>query len=230
LCAAALLAAACLPAQSVGADDGTSSVDARPIERQAWQQRRADFARMVQGAREGNPQDKQAVQVVLSQFESQAFARTPMENLEIVGVYYLPKEGIDPGLARVVANLVLGWYDALRFGTEAGRTEILRNEDFFKKAFLLGGADIPTRASRFLQDHPERAAQLVAQGIGLAEAARETSSYDRRWPSAYGLERQVCARPPCAAAPALPREQWDGAWAEAKRRVAVYFGAGWPPR
>jgi hypothetical protein len=216
------------PALGSGAAMASAESVATHVEPQDWQRRRAEFAGIVQGAREGNPIEKRAFDEVLTEFESHPFARTPMENLEIIGVSSLPKQGADPGLALVVGNLVLGWYDALRFGSESGRAEIVNNEDFFKKAFLLAGADIPTKTAKFLQDNPKRAAQLVAQGIGLAEKFRQTATYDRRWPTAYGLERLTCAtdQGPCASPASMPKEQWDQAWQDAKRRVVVYFQVG----
>src|SRR4029077_1981200 len=49
-----------------------------------------------------------------------SLARTPIEELEILGDFYIPKEGLDPGLIAVVQFQVLGWYDALRFASESG--------------------------------------------------------------------------------------------------------------
>jgi hypothetical protein len=36
-------------------------------------------------------------------------------------------------------NASLGWYDALRFGSESGRAEIVNNEGFFKRTLILAG-------------------------------------------------------------------------------------------
>ena len=40
-------------------------------------------------------------------------------------------------LSLIVMNASLGWYDALSFGP--GRAEIVNNEGFFKRAFVLAG-------------------------------------------------------------------------------------------
>jgi hypothetical protein len=124
----------------------------------------------------------------------------------------------------VVQNLVLGWYDALRFASESGRAEIINNEGFFKKAFTQGGADVTNRAVKFLEGNPDRVHALIAQGISIAEKYRDTNNYDRHWPTAYGLERFICAQGgTCKEPTELPKEQWDGAWEEAKHRVSTYF-------
>jgi hypothetical protein len=74
--------------------------------------------------------------------------------------------GPDPALSIIVQNLILGWYDALRYASE---------------------------------------------------------------PTAYGLERVICAQGgPCTKPLPMPKEQWDAAWAEAKHRVTVYLQVAKP--
>jgi hypothetical protein len=164
----------------------------------------------------------------LTEYESRVLPRTPMETIEILGIYYVPREGLDPTLAIVVQNLVLGWYDALRYASESERVEIVNNEGFFKKAFMLGGPQVTERVTTFLKEHPERVSRLVSQGISFAEKFRETPNYERRWPTAYGIERLTCTTGgPCTLPTAMPKEQWDTAWAQAKQRVIDYFA---PPK
>jgi hypothetical protein len=199
------------------------------VEPQAWQLRRAEFQKTVQGVRASDPKAQKDFDTVLTEFETHAFSRTPIENLEIIGVFYMPKDGMDPGLSVVVANLVLGWYDALRFASESGRAEIVNNEGFFRKAFIIGGTEITAKAGKFLEDNQERSAQLVAQGISFAERFRETSNYDRHWPTAYGLEHLLCAQGgSCADPPPMPKEAYDKAWEDAKQRVTTYFKVAKP--
>jgi hypothetical protein len=196
---------------------------------QAWQVRRAAFQRAAQGARQGDPRAQRDFDAVLTEFETRVLSRTPMENVEIMGAFYVPKQGPDPALSIIVQNLVLGWYDALRFASESGRAEILNNEGFFKKAFILGGPDVTDRDTKFLKENPGQASQLVAQGISFAEKFRETQNYDRHWPTAYGLERVICAQGGSCTGPSpMPKEQWDAAWEEAKHRVTSYFQATKP--
>ena len=194
------------------------------IEMQAWQVRRAAYDSLALRLRRGDFSASKDYDAVLTEFDTRPFSRTPIEELEILGDFYIPKDGLDPGLIAVVEFQVLGWYDALRFASESGRAEILNNEGFFRMAFTRGGADVTNRAVKFLQSNQERAHALVAQGIGIAEKWRETDRYDRRWPTAYGLERIICAQSgPCNPPTELPKDQWGGAWEQAKDRVRTYF-------
>jgi hypothetical protein len=194
------------------------------VQLQPWQVRRAAYENLVQRLRHGDFSAGKEYDAVLTEFDTRILSRTPIEELEILGDFYIPKQGLDPALLVVVQNLVLGWYDALRFGSESGRAEIVNNEGFFKKAFTRGGPDVTNKAAQFLKDDPDRVQVLIAQGIAIAEKFRETSNYDRRWPTAYGLERIICAQGgPCQDPTALPKEQWDAAWDQAKQRVRMYF-------
>ena len=195
-----------------------------PVQMQPWQVRRAAYRELAQRLRQGDFSASKDYDAVLTEFDTGVLARTPVENLEILGDFYIPKEGVDPALAIVVQDLVLGWYDALRFASESGRVEIVNNEGFFKKAFAQGGPDVTNKAVKFVQGNPDRVHALVAQGISYAEKYRETNNYDRHWPTAYGIERLLCAQGgPCTQPTELPKEQWDRAWEEAKHRVSSYF-------
>ncbi len=77
---------------------------------------------------------------------------------------------------------------------------------------------------KFFVEQPEKTAQLVQKGITIADALKDDPRYDHRWPSAYGLERTLCAMgaecaPPLAADVAL----WADAWEETKARVIRYY-------
>lgn len=194
------------------------------VEPQSWQARRAEFARLVNNY---NPADKAVVEAfdaVLTEFEKQPFSRTPMENMEILGVYYVPREGIEPTLSLIAANAALGWYDALRYGSESGRSEIMHNEGFFRLPFMLAGESYSQMAVKFFEEQPEKTAQLVLQGIAIADALKDDPRYDHLWPSAYGLERILCAMGgECAPASAVPRAEWAYAWEETGARVVHYY-------
>jgi hypothetical protein len=144
--------------------------------------------------------------------------------MEILGVYYVPAEGIEPTLTFIAANAALGWYDALRYGSASGRQEILHNEGFFKLPLVLGGEEFIQMAVKFFIEQPEKTAQLVQKGIAIADALKDDPRYDHRWPSVYGLERTLCAMgaecaPPSTAEVAL----WADAWEETKTRVIRYY-------
>lgn len=194
------------------------------VEAQGWQTRRAGFARIVNALAEKDPKTIESFKAVLSEFEQQPFTRTPMENMEILGVYYVPAEGIEPTLYLVAANAALGWYDALRFASESGRSEILHNEGFFKLPFMLGGEQYTTMALKFFSEHPDKTAQEVQRGLALAARLKDDPRYDHQWPSAYGLERMLCAMgQECTPPGAIAQSQWDAAWQEAQERVQRYY-------
>jgi hypothetical protein len=223
-----------LPALSDVESNSSSNSSSKEIKVQVplqpWQKRRADFSKIVQGLRENSPDAKKDFDVVLTEIETRTLNRTPIENMEIFGVFYVPKDGMDPALSVIAMNAVLGWYDALRFASESGRAEIINNEGFFKKPIILGGTDAQKKAVNFLQNNPERVAQLLTQGMSYAEKFRETASYDRLWVTAYGLEKSICGTGgSCEPPRALPKEQWDSAWKEAKQRVTSYYTAAKQP-
>jgi hypothetical protein len=80
--------------------------------------------------------------------------------------------------------------------------------------------------AKFLKEHRDRVRPLVEAGVTYADKFRETASYDRQWPTAYGLERILCASgetEKCKAPGPLPKDRWDAAWAESKKAVTDYF-------
>jgi hypothetical protein len=91
---------------------------------------------------------------------------------------------------------------------------------------MLSGKDVTDKSLEFLNEHQDRVLPLVEKGIMFADKFRDTPSYDRRWPTAYGLERVLCASGDagkCTAPRSLPKDQWDAAWAESKKAVTDYF-------
>jgi hypothetical protein len=221
-CLAALLLAPASQADAPAAPVG--EVVTIPVQPQAWQARRGEFARIINNLDGQNPSTLQPFETVLTEFEQRPFSRTPMENMEILGVYYLPREGIEAVLTYIAANAALGWYDALRYGSESGRSEILHNEGFFKLPFVLAGEDHAGLAVKFFEEQPEKTTQLVQKGIAIADALKDDPRYDHQWPSAYGLERMMCAMgSDCSQTPALAKESWAAAWEETVARVARYY-------
>jgi hypothetical protein len=85
---------------------------------------------------------------------------------------------------------------------------------------------VSDKSFKFLNDHQDRVSQLVNEGVMYADKLRDAPSYDRQWPTAYGLERVLCASgetEQCNARRSLPKDQWDAAWAESKKAVTDYF-------
>jgi hypothetical protein len=223
MCAVAL-AAGLIANQAATAQATQAVFKAPPL--QPWQARRAQLDQTIRAAEQGDPAGTKQFDQALTDLEKTPYGRTPIENLEIFGAYYLPNEGVEAALPLIVTNLVLGWYDTLRFTSPSGKAEILTNEHFFDKAFVLANSDVTAKARTFMRSHPEQVAKLVAQGFGYAEQSREIQTYDRHWPTAYGMERIIYASGgDCKDRPSLPKDRWDTAWLEAKNQVSQYFSS-----
>ena len=88
----------------------------------------------------------------------------------------------------------------------------------------MSGKDTLTKAIQFLKDNPDQAAKDVALGLQFADKFKDTANYDHHWPTAYGLERIICAQGGSCDPPAeLPRAQWDALWEKVKEEVAAYY-------
>ncbi len=195
-----------------------------PVEQQDWQARRAQSLKIILAAKAGDPGASSAMNALLAEYETHALSATPMENLDVLGLFYVPRDGVEKCLPAVVLNCALGWYDALRFGSASGRAEIAENEGFFGRAYSLGGGAIQQDAGKFVMENPDKVMKLIEEGLGSAEKSRDTKSYDRRWPTAYGLELIIAAQGGKSEGKILPEGEWDKAWEEAKVRVRTYYG------
>jgi hypothetical protein len=139
---------------------------------QPWQVRRSDTIKVL-GAYISNQSDVQAqhaLDTLLTDYEAHPLSRTPLENLDLIGYFYAPKDGPEECLSVVVLNCILGWYDALRFGSESGRSELLDNEHIFGRAFILSGEGTKQKMTDLIENHPDKIKAIVAEGIayGLA--------------------------------------------------------------
>jgi hypothetical protein len=193
------------------------------VPQQPWQKRRLEQLTILKPSSSDQIQ-QQRLDQLLKDFDARPMSRTPMENMDVLGYAHTPKQGIDKILTVIVMNATLGWYDALRFGSESGRAEIKNNEGFFKRALVLAGKQ---RIDEFLaraKAHPDETKSAVEQGVTLAEKFRNSDDYDRKWPSAYGLEKIICAQGgSCAPPPAKPASDWPALWEEAKKVVTKYY-------
>jgi hypothetical protein len=222
LVALALLPLATSYGQTPAAMPGATVQVSAP--QQAWQARRAATLAALTGAGKRDPEAIKALRAIVAQHEARPLDTTPMENADLLGALYVPRDGVEATLPAVVSNLVLGWYDALRFTSKSGQAEIVDNEEFFTRAYRLGGADVIGKAAAFIRENPEKVRTLVAQGIALAEKARPACAYDPHWPSAYGMERMMGALGGDGSLKEVPAAQWDQAWEAAKVRVRTFFG------
>src|SRR6202020_2257670 len=142
------------------------------------QVRRATLDNTIVGWRKNDPDAVKQFDHTLTEMEKHPLNRTPLEVLDVLGTYFVPNEGIGSSLTVIVTNLVLGWYDVLRFASPSGRAEIIDNEQFFRRALVLSGQDVADKSFQFLMDHQDQVAQRVAKGILYAQGARDTPSYD----------------------------------------------------
>lgn len=215
------------PQKPLPENTGSAPTDAQAnpvLHKQPWQERRAEFWKTVKGVKAHDADATKNFDAILTQFDTQPFSRTPIENMDILGTFYAPKDDTEGVLKIVSANAALGWYDALRFGSESSRAEIMNNEKFFARAFLLSGATTSGKFKEFIKEHPDLARKSVLQGFVFAERERKNPHYDVRWPTAYGLERVICSQGGvCNPPKEIPADQWDKAWEEAKSRVTSYY-------
>jgi hypothetical protein len=103
-----------------------------PIQLEAWQTRRLQRLKVIKEGLVPNAAStsSKAFDQMLTDFETHPFAQTPIENMDLLGLFYAPKDGIAKALPVIVMNAALGWYDALRFGSPSGQAEIVNNEMF----------------------------------------------------------------------------------------------------
>jgi hypothetical protein len=155
---------------------------------------------------------------------------TPIETMELLGVFYVPKElqNKEPNYAllfRLIATqATLGWYDALRYTDESGRAEIVNNVSFFRLAF---GSNAQ-KLTQYMKDHPEQIASAVKTGIQDAHNAINAKriNYDTQWPGAYGMTRMMCAMSNakvCDHPPPRPTSEWPALLDQADKRVSASY-------
>jgi hypothetical protein len=195
-------------------------------EMRPWQVRRAESQTVIIAglAKPGSPAATKALDALLTDFESHPVARTPLENLDLIGKFYVEKDGVEACLSVVIMNSVLGWYDALRFGSVTGRAEIVDNEHFFGRVYILGGKAASDQVMGLLKSNPKKLKDLVEQGLGFAEKYKETKTYDRQWPLSFGMERVLNTMGGHEEVKPLPEAEWENAWKEARNQVRSYYG------
>lgn len=118
----ALLLLATFEGAGARADTAQSPLRAPPL--QPWQVRREQLDHTITGARQNDPAAMQQLDPILTELEQHPLGRTPIEVLDIVGSYYVPNEGIDSSLSVIVTQLVLGWYDVLRYASRSGARKL----------------------------------------------------------------------------------------------------------
>jgi hypothetical protein len=203
---------------------GASTPAQQPVKPAAWKIRRLERLKIIKDALAPNAAKSQAFDQLLTNFEHHQVAQTPLENMDLLGLFYGRSEGIAKALPVIVMSATLGWYDALRFASPSGQAEIVNNERFFKHAFVLAGKERIDEYLKYAESHPEEIQAAIDQGLVFAEKFRNSEEYDRRWPTAYGLERTTCALGGACTPPVeAPQSQWNALWDQAKLRVKTYY-------
>jgi len=169
------------------------------VKPQAWQIRRAKLTRTI-NALIKNPANASAIKgidYILTAHSKNPGDYTPMEAMDILGVYYLPREGLRKIMPLIVEQAFLGWFDTLRWSSESGKAEIVNNERFFSRSFELGGGKkIIDEWVDMVKNNPEEAKKIIDTGLRygiLFNALKEKNRYDHHWPTGYGLERMMVA-------------------------------------
>ena len=203
-----------------------------PVEAQPWQIRRSETAKAFNAYYSSDGKDTAAegkVDAILSNIEKNPWSVTPMEAMDIYGAFYVPKEGaenIGALLKMVSMYAIAGLYDTNRFADASARAEIINNEGFLTRAFSLGGNAGVEQLVAFLEKHPKEAEDAVSAGANFAAKLAVRAEYDVHWPTAYGLSRTLCVmerQKICPPPEALPKDQWNQAFAEAVQTIKHYY-------
>lgn len=203
-----------------------------PVKPQPWQVKRAEFLKIVSTLVSSKGTDLQAVakmDKLLEISRKSPLSITPMEAMDIYGIFYVPKFGekkMKSILTEISTYATLGWYDALRYGSVSGRVEIINNEKFFLRPFVLSGPKGLTYLKDFMASHPKEADLAIINGTRIARRIRTRERSDQDWPTAYGLELLQCGMQGilnCPKPPAMPEEKWDRAFETAVIRVQKYY-------
>lgn len=167
------------------------------VKKQDWQVRRLEYFNAVKKYSK-DPNDKEALATIdkaLTIYEKQSWSITPMEAMDLIQTFYMPQEGVKKTMNMLVAEAILGYRDMLQWASASGKSEILWNEQFLTRAITNGGRDKKRMDEwlKFVEDKPDEAKKIVAEGVKLASIINsvKVNGYDRKWPTAYGLERMI---------------------------------------
>lgn len=167
------------------------------VKKQEWQVRRLGYINAVKKYSK-DQNDKEALDVIdkaLGNYEKQPWSITPMEAMDLLQTFYVPREGLKT-MSMLVAEAILGYRDTLQWASKSGRSEIIWNEQFFIRALTNGGKTkkIMDEWLKFVEEKPEEAKKIVEDGVRFAKSIDAfKGGYDRKWPTAYGLERMINA-------------------------------------
>ncbi|MFT7771919.1 hypothetical protein [Roseateles sp.] len=219
---AALCSSSTLAQAPTAATVATAASAPAAAEQQEWQLRRQRFLQTIKLLQANDALARREFERQVRAFEQRPFSLTPLEAMDYIGAVFVPQAGVEKLLPLVAAQAALGLYDAARFGSTLGEAQLVDIESFLRLPLTWTGPEQTERSRAFLRDHPERAAQLVQDGLKLANGERIGTDYDVRWVRALGR----CAPEIAAGCPQprdLPVSEWDDAWDKVKQRVAAYY-------
>lgn len=202
----------------------------------AWELRSLETQKIIEVIRDPKATEAQHAKA-MKEFDARLTASekgelTPMETMELLGLFYVPKElqnkppNMESTLRIIATQATLGWYDALRFADASGRAEIVNNEAFF----TLPLQDNAAVFVQFMKNHPEQAANAVKIGIQYARNKIKTNNigYDQHWPASYGLLRMQCGlkhAKTCEVPKPQPASEWPASLDQAAERVSDFYRA-----
>lgn len=81
-----------------------------PIQLEAWQTHRLQQLKVIKEGLVPNAASasSKTLDQLLTDFETHPFAQTPIENMDLLGLFYAPKDGIAKALPLIVMNAALG--------------------------------------------------------------------------------------------------------------------------
>ncbi|HEY1132050.1 MAG TPA: hypothetical protein VGF12_21770 [Roseateles sp.] len=192
------------------------------VEQQEWQLRRQHFQQTLKQLQDNDALARREFERQVRAFERRPFSLTPLEAMDYIGAVFVPQAGVEKLLPLVAAQAALGLYDVSRFGSTLGEAQLMEIEGFLRLPLTWGGPAQTAQSRAFLRDHPERAAELVQEGLKLANGERIGPAYEAHWVRALGrCAPEIAAN--CPQPRDLPVAEWDDVWDKVKQRVTAYY-------
>jgi hypothetical protein len=216
ICSSSVLAQTPTPQASAPASAASA------VAREEWESRRQHFLQTIQQLQHNDALARRDFERLVRAFEMRPFSLTPLEAMDYIGAVFVPQAGVEKLLPLIAAQAALGLYDIERFGSALGEAHLIEIEGFLRLPLTLVGPEQASKSRAFLREQPERAAQLVRQGLELANGERIGTAYDTRWVRALGR----CAPQIAASCPQhrdVPPAEWEQIWVKVKERVAQYY-------
>lgn len=209
-------------AQAPAAPAESAASTPAAVPQQEWELRRQRFLQTIKQLQEKDALARRDFERQVRAFEQRPFSLTPLEAMDYIGAVFVPQAGVEKLLPLVAAQAALGLYDVARFGSTLGEAQLIEIEGFLRRPLTWGGDAQAEKSRAFLREHPARAAQLVQEGLQLANGERIGPGYDARWARALGrCAPEIAAN--CPQPRDVPVAEWDDVWDKVKQRVTAYY-------